>query len=198
LIWLRASSRSIAAAGGGLVPASYTVRTPLTGCFRIVLGEALWNETRDVAVDVLMMSAGVMDTREMSRRSVRGGNYAGRVDALCEFFTTLSAISHNPLLAAVSKAINEIQIGMALELSGGARGGFGRVAGPMYQARIDIVDAIARRDAADAAECVREYHRRVIERTGDLPRAKRLAKTDPGLSASGQQRQHRIPARRQR
>jgi DNA-binding FadR family transcriptional regulator len=121
--------------------------------------------------------------REAAERTADMTDSASGGAALCEFFTTLSAISHNPLLAAVSKAITEIQIGMALELSGGARGGLGRVAGPMYQSRIDIVDAIARRDAATAADRVREYHDRVIERIGALPRAKHLAKSDPGLSA---------------
>jgi DNA-binding FadR family transcriptional regulator len=101
--------------------------------------------------------------------------------ALREFFVTLSAISHNPLVAALCKALTEIQIGMAVELSGGDSGGWGHVAGSMYDARIAIVDAIAHRDPA-AAELVREYHRRVIERTRTLPRAKEIRATDPDLT----------------
>jgi DNA-binding FadR family transcriptional regulator len=146
----------------------------LLGVLNIYAVELAVDEASDEDIDRLRAAA--ERTEDMT-------DAASGSAALCEFFTTLSAISRNPLLAALSKAITEIQIGMALELSGGARGGFGRVAGPMYQARIGIVDAIARRDAADAAECVREYHRRVIERTGALPRAKQLAKTDPGLAA---------------
>ena len=121
--------------------------------------------------------------RASAERTADTTDVTSSAAALCEFFATLSSISHNPLLAALSKAITEIQIGMAVELSGGERGGFGRVAGSMYDARIDIVDAVARRDAAAAADSVRAYHRRVIERTRALPRAKQLAKTDPGLSA---------------
>ena len=121
--------------------------------------------------------------RAAAERTADMADVASSAARLCEFFVTLSAISHNALLAALSKAITEIQIGMAVELSGGDGGGFGRVAGSMFDARMDIVDAIARRDAAAAADQVRAYHRRVIKRTRALPRAKQLAATDPGLSA---------------
>jgi DNA-binding FadR family transcriptional regulator len=101
--------------------------------------------------------------------------------ALHEFFVTLSAIAHNPLLAALCKALTEIQIGMAVELSGGNSDDWGRVVGAMYRDRIAIVDAISRRDPA-AADLVRAYHRRVIERTRTLPRAKTIRETDPDLT----------------
>jgi hypothetical protein len=60
---------------------------------------------------------------------------AASADALRKFFVTLSAISHNPLLAAVCKAITEIQVGIAVELSGGRSGDFGRVSGALFDAR---------------------------------------------------------------
>jgi len=101
--------------------------------------------------------------------------------ALHEFFTILSTISHNALVAALCKALGEIQIGIALELSGGDSGSFGKVAGSVYNARLAIVDALAHRDPA-VAEQVREYHRSVIKRTRALPGAKQLRDTDPALT----------------
>ncbi|MFF3573942.1 FadR/GntR family transcriptional regulator [Nocardia jiangxiensis] len=101
--------------------------------------------------------------------------------ALREFFVALSVASHNALLSALCKALSEIQIGLAVELSGGESGSWGSVAGAMYKARIAIVDALARRDPA-TPDLVREYHQNVVKRTRNLPRAKQISKTDPGLT----------------
>lgn len=84
--------------------------------------------------------------------------------ALREFFAVLSEISHNPLLAALCRFITEMQLGLAVKLSGGEGGGFGRVAGPLHTERMRIVAAIASRDPGHAASVVRDYHRQVLER----------------------------------
>ncbi|MFF3573962.1 FadR/GntR family transcriptional regulator [Nocardia jiangxiensis] len=101
--------------------------------------------------------------------------------ALHNFFAILSAISHNPLVAALCKALSEIQVGIAVELSGGDSGSWGTVAGSMYDARLAIVDAIAHRDPA-ASERVRNYHRTVIKRTRGMPGAEELRDSDFGLT----------------
>src|SRR3979409_1001211 len=56
--------------------------------------------------------------------------------ALKHYFITLSAISHNPLLAALCRFITEIQIGLAVELSGGSTRGWLRVAGSLHSKRM--------------------------------------------------------------
>lgn len=103
--------------------------------------------------------------------------------ALKHYFVTLSAISHNPLLAALCRFITEIQIGLAVELSGGSTEDWRRVAGSLHQTRMDIAEAIAQRDSALAVQLVRDYHRKVIKRTQASPRAKEIRETDPGLTA---------------
>jgi DNA-binding FadR family transcriptional regulator len=103
--------------------------------------------------------------------------------ALKHYFVTLSAISHNPLLAALCRFITEIQIGLAVELSGGSTEDWRRVAGSLHKARMDIAEAIAQRDSAQAVQLVRDYHRKVIKRTQASPRARELRETDPGLTA---------------
>jgi DNA-binding FadR family transcriptional regulator len=102
--------------------------------------------------------------------------------AIKDFFVTLSAISHNPLVAALCRVITEIQIGLAVELSGGSTKGWLRIGGSMHPMRLDIVEAIAQRDAARAAQLVHDYHRTVITRTQSAPRAKEIRETDPGLA----------------
>jgi DNA-binding FadR family transcriptional regulator len=104
--------------------------------------------------------------------------------ALKYYFVTLSAISHNPLLAALCRFITEIQIGLAVELSGRRTEDWRRVAGsPLHKTRMDIVEAIAQRDSARAVQLLRDYHSRVIKRTQSSPRAKQIRETDPGLTA---------------
>jgi DNA-binding FadR family transcriptional regulator len=103
--------------------------------------------------------------------------------ALQHYFVTLSAISHNPLLAALCRFITEIQLGLAVELSGGSTDDWQRVAGSLDRARMEIVEAIAQRDSARAVQLVRDYHRKVIKRIQISPRAQELRKADPGLTA---------------
>jgi DNA-binding FadR family transcriptional regulator len=102
--------------------------------------------------------------------------------ALKQYFVTLSAISHNPLLAALCRFFTEIQIGVAVELSGGSTEDWRRVAGSLHKTRTDIAEAIAQRDSARAVQLIRDYHRKVIKRTQSSPRAKEIRETDPGLT----------------
>jgi DNA-binding FadR family transcriptional regulator len=104
--------------------------------------------------------------------------------ALKHYFVTLSGISHNPLLAALCRSITEIQIGLAVGLSGGSTGDWGQIAGSpsLYEIRMDIAGAIAERDSDRAVQLVRDYHREVIKRIQRSPRARELRETDPGLT----------------
>jgi DNA-binding FadR family transcriptional regulator len=105
--------------------------------------------------------------------------------ALKHYFATLSEISHNPLLAALCRAITEIQMGLAVELSGASAGDWGQIAGSpaLYAIRMEIAEAIAERDSPRAVRLIRDYHREVIARIQSLPRARELRESDPGLKA---------------
>jgi GntR family transcriptional regulator, transcriptional repressor for pyruvate dehydrogenase complex len=105
--------------------------------------------------------------------------------ALKHYFTTLSEISHNPLLAALCRAITDIQMGLAVELSGGSAGDWGQIAASqsLYAIRVEIAQAIAERDAPRAVKLIRDYHGEVIARIQSLPRARELRESDPGLKA---------------
>jgi len=103
--------------------------------------------------------------------------------ALLHFFVTLSEVSHNPLLAALCRFITQVQIGLSVELSKRSSEEWGRVPRSLHKARMDIVDAIAQRDAAAAVHLIRDYHRKVIKRLQSSPGAKTLRETDPGLTS---------------
>jgi DNA-binding FadR family transcriptional regulator len=118
-----------------------------------------------------------------ARRSAEVTDVESGAPALKEYFVTLSAISHNPLLAALSRSITEIQIGLAVELSGGSASEWGQVAGPLAKARVDIAEAIAARDAARATRLIHDYHAEAVRRIQSLPRAVEIGDTDPGLTA---------------
>ncbi|HEY3791100.1 MAG TPA: GntR family transcriptional regulator, partial [Bradyrhizobium sp.] len=102
--------------------------------------------------------------------------------ALVHYYAALAALSHNQLLAALCRSITEIKIGLAVKLSGGSIEAWRRVAGSAHRVRMDIVDAIARRDSACAVRLISDLHRKVIQRIHSSPRAKELSATDPRLA----------------
>jgi DNA-binding FadR family transcriptional regulator len=102
--------------------------------------------------------------------------------ALRTYFGLLAEFSHNPLLAALCTCITDFQLGLAAEMLGERPDGWSRIAGSVTDLRVQIADAVAARDAALAAQLVRDYHRRVVELIQSLPEAERLRKDDPGLS----------------
>ncbi|MCX5557198.1 FadR/GntR family transcriptional regulator [Streptomyces sp. NBC_00038] len=102
--------------------------------------------------------------------------------ALQHFFATLAEISHNPLLAALSRFITEVQVGLAVKLSASRGGDWGQIAGALQPERVKIVDAIAGRDPAVAAATVRKYHRRVVERMISVRKGEESAGTEAGAT----------------
>jgi DNA-binding FadR family transcriptional regulator len=124
----------------------------------------------------------IAELRAVAERAAGLADVESTVAALLDYFATLSAISHNPLLAALCRCVTQIQLGLAAELSGNSEEDWRLVAGSLHEARMEIVDAIARRNAPAAVELVRDYHRKVIKRTESSPRVKELRESDPGLS----------------
>jgi DNA-binding FadR family transcriptional regulator len=125
----------------------------------------------------------ITQVRQAAARSAEISDADAGAAALKEYFVTLSAISHNPLLAALCRSITEIQVGLSVELSRGSSGEWGQVTGPLAKARIAIAEAIAARDADRAVRLVRDYHTEAIKRIQSLPRVREITDTDPGLKA---------------
>ncbi|MFB7499976.1 FadR/GntR family transcriptional regulator [Streptomyces sp. NPDC056161] len=102
--------------------------------------------------------------------------------ALYQFFATMAEISHNPLLAALCRFITEMQIGLAVKLSGGEGGDFGQIARSLQPGRMRIVTAVATRDPAHAAQVIREYHLETIEKVRAGRQGEEEARSETGLS----------------
>ena len=85
----------IVSSGSGLVPAPYTGPYASNKAFQIVFGEALWYETRGTGVDVLVMSAGLMDTQGDALSKYPRWQLADPADAAAE---TLNAIGTKHLV----------------------------------------------------------------------------------------------------
>ncbi|GAB2995079.1 GntR family transcriptional regulator [Amycolatopsis acidiphila] len=124
----------------------------------------------------------IADLRAAAERAAEVGDAESSAAALLHFFVTLSAISHNPLLAALCRFITQIQLGLALELAGETGEEWGRVPRSLTKARMDIVEAVARRDGPAAVQLIREYHAKAVKRVQSSPGAKRIRETDPGLA----------------
>jgi DNA-binding FadR family transcriptional regulator len=124
----------------------------------------------------------IAELRKVAEEAAERPDVGSSAEALKRFFVTLSAISHNPLLAALCRVITEFQIGLAVELSGGSAQSWLRVGGTMHPMRLELVSAIEERDAARAVQLVHDYHAKVIARTKSSPRAKEMRATDPGLA----------------
>jgi len=85
----------IVSSGGGLIPAPYTGPYAANKAFQTVFGEALWYETRDTGIDVLVMSAGLMDTQGDALSKYPRWQLADPADAAAE---TLNAIGRKHLV----------------------------------------------------------------------------------------------------
>ena len=124
----------------------------------------------------------IADLRAAAEETASTESVAQSSAALHNFFVVLSGVSHNPLLAALCRFIAEVQIGLAVKMSGGEGGDWGQVAGALYPERLRIVDAIAGRDPVVAATVVRDYHRQVVERIRSVRKGEDPAGSDAGLT----------------
>jgi GntR family transcriptional repressor for pyruvate dehydrogenase complex len=101
---------------------------------------------------------------------------------LKDFLQRLSAISHNPLLAALCKFLADLQVEFALEASERKLSAWRKVAGALQQERLQIVEALEARDAQAAVALVRAYHQRALSLVAALPKAREFKLSDPHLS----------------
>ncbi|MFK0159624.1 FadR/GntR family transcriptional regulator [Streptomyces sp. NPDC090499] len=120
--------------------------------------------------------------REAARAVPAAEGVEGSADALRAFFATLSGISHNPLLAALCRFLTDMQLGLAVQRSGGEGGTFGQVIGPLHAERMRIVAAIAAHDPKRAASTVRAYHVEVLDRIAAVRAGEEEGGADSGLT----------------
>ncbi|MGW4796243.1 FadR/GntR family transcriptional regulator [Nonomuraea sp. NPDC004297] len=114
------------------------------------------------------------DVPEASAGEVVGG--------LKRFFTTLWACAHSPLLTTFATFLMDVQLGIALELSGGRTDRWQQAARELARKRVALVDALAARDPERAADLVAEYHAHLVSIIDSLPNTTESKVDDPELA----------------
>jgi DNA-binding FadR family transcriptional regulator len=113
----------------------------------------------------------IASLRRAAERAAAADGVRDGADELRNFHHTLSALSHHPLLAALCRAIVDIQIGLAVEHAAEHSRSWKNVWGELSKLRLDIVEALENRDAVRARQLVQQLHQRVIDQMQRSPRA---------------------------
>jgi DNA-binding FadR family transcriptional regulator len=104
------------------------------------------------------------------------------IEDLRSFSRRLSEISHNALLSALCRFFVDVQVELAIEMSGGRLSEWRRVAGGLHDDRLVIVDALESRSAERTAELVEAYTARAISLILSTSQAKKIRGSDPRYS----------------
>ncbi|MET7334940.1 GntR family transcriptional regulator [Nonomuraea sp. NPDC005650] len=130
---------------------------------------------RATAEDLACLRDAAGEVPEASVGDVIGG--------LKRFFTTLWAAAHSPLLTTFAKFLMDIQLGIALELSGGRLDRWQWAARELADQRVALVDALQARDPEHAAALVAKYHAHLVSVIDALPNTTASKVNDPELAA---------------
>jgi GntR family transcriptional repressor for pyruvate dehydrogenase complex len=104
------------------------------------------------------------------------------IGGLKRFFTTLWAAAHNPLLTALARFLMDIQLGIALDLSGRRLDLWQPAVRELARKRSALVDALEARNPEAAAVLIAAYHAHLISMIESLPRTNEIKINDPELA----------------
>ena len=144
---------------------------------------AVANATED---DIALLRAGL----NRMKKAVDVENIVG---GLTDFLFSLALASHNPLLVALCKFLDGLQIELTRHLCGGSFAKWRATALKLDKERNKLVDAIKARDAVAARRLTRAYHQRAIEVIMALPNSDTAWLADPKVSKVIAARMDRAP-----
>jgi len=98
------------------------------------------------------------------------------------FMRRMSEISHNALLVPLCRLLADVQVELAVELSGGRMAEWRRVAGGLHEHRIALVEAVESRSPERAAEAVDTHSAHASRLILSTPQAKKVQAADPGYT----------------
>ena len=101
---------------------------------------------------------------------------------LRRFLDTLAQASANPLLVALCRYLTNIQVTLAVRLSGNTYESWRRTTRKLQKERALLVDAIESGDPVAARQAARAYHERSIKVIGALPHAETTPTSDRWLA----------------
>jgi len=102
--------------------------------------------------------------------------------ALRDYLRGLSELSHNPLLIALCRYLADIQVELALDISGGNLDDWRRVVGALHEDRFALVEALESRDADRAAAVLESHSERAVEVILSTHRAQDARGSDPDFA----------------
>lgn len=120
--------------------------------------------------------------REAAEAIVPITSVAQASEGLRLYLRTLAEISHNPLLATLCRYLIDLQIDLALERSGRSLASWKQIAGELHTERLDIVDALDRRDPGRAMQLTRAYQERALPLVDSPRKGKARRARDADLS----------------
>jgi GntR family transcriptional repressor for pyruvate dehydrogenase complex len=124
----------------------------------------------------------IASLREAAEKLTVIDDTGSAIEHLRVFVRRLSEISHNALLISLSRLLVDVQVELALKLSGGRVSEWRRVAGGLQAERLAIVEALEERSAQRAAEAADTYSAHAEQLILSTPQAKKVQVTDPGYT----------------
>jgi GntR family transcriptional repressor for pyruvate dehydrogenase complex len=104
------------------------------------------------------------------------------IEDLRTFMRRLSEISHNALLASLCRYLVDVQVELAVKMSGRRLAEWRRVAGGLHADRLAVVAALKSRSAERAAEAVDAHTAHAVNLILSTPQAKKIQISDPGYA----------------
>jgi GntR family transcriptional repressor for pyruvate dehydrogenase complex len=125
-----------------------------------------------------------IDAMRQALRQIQEGESAQAIsDAVSAFVGEVGQASGNPLLAALCRFFTRLQMGLAVELSGGAVESWRATSGAMGKERQRVLKAIEARDPKAARVAALAYHERAMKVITAQPKAGTAMVNDPVLAA---------------
>src|SRR5882757_1180284 len=121
----------------------------------------------------------IASLREAAERLAVIDDIDRTAENLRAFMRRLSEMSHNALLVPLCRLLADVQVELALALSGGRLGEWRRVTGGLSEDRFAIVEAVESRSPERAAEAVDGHAAHAADLILSIPRAKKTQIADP-------------------
>jgi len=120
--------------------------------------------------------------RETAEKLAVVNNTDRTIEDLRTFMRRLSEISHNALLASLCRYLVDVQVELAVKMSGRRLAEWRRVAGGLHADRLAVVAALKSRSAERAAEAVDAHTAHAVNLILSTPQAKKIQISDPGYA----------------
>jgi GntR family transcriptional repressor for pyruvate dehydrogenase complex len=124
----------------------------------------------------------IASVREAAERLANVSSVQETLADLKAFLRKVVKSSHNKLLETLCGYLLDVQIEIAVALTGSSLRSWKELVGSLHPDRMAIVEALEERDSARALAVTRAFHDHTLALIGSSPRAKKLRSSDPELA----------------